>query len=261
MFEQASLGELIAGIVYLTVGFRLLRLSGRTGELPERLLGATFLWMGISAILYVLPTWPIFESLWTTLSYAGRLTYIPASVMLAVFTRRVFRPNERWGNWLVWVSVILVVSGVGGSTLAGDLEGFSIRSGWFWLEWTGYTVPFAWACAEAFAQYQHAQRRVKLELCEPLICNRYLLWSLFGALQTFSSLTIIPQYYVYETTNQFTPIYDFVYGGFVIASLVMIAFVFFPPVFYRRWFESVDPAAAATNSDTHGEDARREIPV
>ena len=261
MEDQASIGELVAGIVYLTVSFRLLRLSQRTGENPERLLGGAFLWMGASAIFYVMPTWPAFESLWEPLNYAGRLTYVPAALALAVFTRRVFRPGDRWGHCLVWLCAALLVSGVSGSTLHGDLEGFSITSGWFWLEWTGYTAPFAWASAEAFAQYQHARRRMQLGLCERLVCNRYLLWSLFGLLQACSSLVILPQYYVYETTNQFTPIYDFVYGGFVIASLVMIAFVFFPPAFYRRWFEHTDPAAATAGANTHGENEQREIPV
>ena len=245
MEDQAYIGELIAGIVYWTVGFRLLRLGQRTGEVPERLLGGTFVWMGISAVLYVLPTWPAFETMWTSLSYAGRVTYVPAAVMLVVFTRRVFRANDRWGNWLVWVCAMLLVSGVGGSTLNGDLEGFSITSGWFWLEWLGYTVPFVWTSGEAFAQYRHARRRLQLGLCERLVCNRYLLWSLFAVLQACSSLVILPQYYEYEMTNQFTAKWDILYGGFVISSLVMIGLVFFPPAFYRRWFEHTDPTSTA----------------
>ncbi len=84
---------------------------------------------------------------------------------------------------------------------------------------------------------------MQLGLCERLVCHRYLLWALFGVLQTFASLVIIPQYYVYETTNQFTAIWDILYGGGVIASLVMIGFVFFPPAFYRRWIRNADPAA------------------
>jgi len=245
MGDQAYIGELIAGIVYLTVGVRLLRLSQRTGEAPEQLLGAGFLWMGVSSILYVLPTWPAFESLWTSLALAGRVAYLPAPILFALFTRRVFRPGERWGSWLLWVSAILLVSGFGLSALGGDLEGFSISNGWFWLEWVGYTAPFAWAASEALVQYRHARRRVQLGLCERLVCNRYLLWAVFGVLQTCASLVLIPQYYVYETTNQFTAIWDILYGGAVIASLVMIGFVFFPPAFYRRWIERTDPTATA----------------
>jgi hypothetical protein len=215
--------------------------------------------MGVSAVLYVLPTWSAFESFWTSLNFAGRVTYLPVPIMLALFTRRVFRPGERWGSWLVGGNAILLVSGFGGSALGGDLEGFSISNGWFWLEWIGFTAPFAWAGSEAFLQYRHARRRVQLGLCERLVCNRYLLWALFGALQTGSSLVLLPQYYVYETTNQFTATWDILYGGAVIASLVMIGFVFFPPASYRRWIERTDSSAAAA-ADALEERAEQNVP-
>ncbi len=245
MEDHAYIGELLAGIVYLIAGIRLLRLSQRTGEAPERLLGAAFLAVGVSAGLYVLPNLSPFESLWAPLNFAGRVAYIPAAVMLALFTRRVFRPAERWGGWLVWGSAILLAIGVGGSAVGGDWEGFSISSGWFWLEWVGYTLPFCWAASETFAQYRQARRRVRLGLCDPLVCNRYLLWALFGTLQVCLSLVLLPQYSEYESTNQFTAMWDALYGIIEIFSLVTIWLVFFPPAFYQRWIQGSVPAATA----------------
>ncbi len=241
MEGHAYIGELLAGMVYLIVAVRLLRLAQRTGEVPEKLLGAIFLFMGTSAGLYVLPTLSPFESLWTPLSFVARVTYLPAAVMVALFTRRVFRPAERWGGWLVWGTAILLVIGVGGSAIGGDWEGFSISNGWFWLEWVGYTLPFGWAASEAFAQYRQARRRVRLGLCAPLVCNRYLLWALFGTLQVCLSLVLLPQYAEYETTNQFTAMWDALYGTIEIVSLVMIGLVFFPPDFYQRWINGNAP--------------------
>ena len=245
MEDHAYIGELLAGIVYLIAGVRLLRLGKRTGEAPERLLGATFLFMGVSAAFYVLPVFSAFESLWTPLNFAGRVTFLPAAVMLALFTRLVFRADTRWGAWLVWGTAILLVSGVGGSALAGDWEGFSISNRWFWLEWVGYTFPFGWAGTEAFVQYRQARRRVRLGLCDPLVCNRYLLWALFGALQACSCLVLLPQYSEYETTNQFTATWDTLYGASIISSLVMIWLAFFPPAFYQRWIQRAAPVAKA----------------
>jgi hypothetical protein len=258
MEDHAYIGELLAAIVYLTAGVRLLRLSQRTGEAPERLLGAAFLFMGVSAALYVLPVFSAFESLWTPLNFAGRVAFLPAAVKLAFFTRLVFRPENRWGAWLVWGSAILLVTGVGGSVRGGDWEGFSISNGWFWLEWVGYTVPFAWAGSEAFIQYRKARRRMQLGLCDPLVCSRYLLWAVFAALQTCSLLVLIPQYSEYETTSQFTATWDAIYGASVIASLVTIWLVFFPPAFYRRWIEDTDPSATAA-PDALGERAERSV--
>jgi hypothetical protein len=164
---------------------------------------------------------------------------------MAAFTRQVFRREDPWAAWLVVGTAALLVAGVAGSALGGDWEGFSISNGWFWLEWVGFTLPFGWAGSEAFAQYRQARRRLDLGLCDPLVCNRYLLWALFGALQTFSCLVLLPQYSEYETTSQFTATWDALYGASIIASLVMIWLVFFPPTFYQRWIQRATPAAKA----------------
>jgi len=244
--DHAYIGELLSGIVYLIAGIRLLRLSLRTGEVPERLLGASFCAMAVSLFFYVLPVLLTIESLWMPLSFAGRVCVIPCVVIFAFFTRSVFRPDGRWGEWLVWGTGISLVIGVGGSALGGDWEGFSIRSGWFWLEWIGYTIPYGWAGAEAFVQYGHARHRKRLDLCDALVCNRYLLWGIYGVLSVIGCLVVLPQYYEYETTNQFGATWDALYGGAGIVSLVMIWLVFFPPAFYQRWIRNTDPAATAS---------------
>jgi hypothetical protein len=244
MEEQAYVGELISALVYLYAGMRLLRLSSRTGEVPERFLGAMFLVTGTSLLLYNLPIILDSESLWTPLNFAGRVAYLPAPVLLAVFTRRVFRPEGVWATWMAYGSAILLVAGVGGSVWSGDLEGFSVGSPWFWAEWTGYTIPFAWAGAEAFAQYRQARRRMQLGLCDSLICNRYLLWGCFGAMQFLGSVALIPEYSEYEQAGAFPATWDVLISAAEIFSLVMIWLIFFPPVFYRRWIQSATAATA-----------------
>jgi hypothetical protein len=243
MEDHAYIGELFAGIVYLIVGFRLLRLGQRTGEVPERLLGAMFLFSGASYMVYSMVYLPGLESLWTPLNFAGRVIYIGAPILLAVFTRQVFRPACPWAVWLVSGIAVLMVGGVGGSALRGDWEGFSISSAGFWAEWLGYTVPFGWAGTEAFVQYRQAKRRMQLGLCDPLVCNRYLLWALFGVTQVCLCLVILPQYSEYETTSQFTATWDTLIGGLEIVSVTLISLVFFPAARYQRWIQRAALAA------------------
>jgi hypothetical protein len=245
MEEQAYIGELISALVYLYAGARLLRLSSRTGEGPERLLGAMFLVTGISFLLYDLPMILDSESLWTPLNFAGRVVYLPAPVLLAVFTRRVFRPEGAWGAWVAYGSAILLVAGVGGSVWSGDLEGFTVSSPWFWAEWTGYTIPFAWACAEALAHHRQARRRLRLGLCDPLVCNRYLLWGFFGAMQVMVSLAVIPAYAEYEQGGAFGAMWDAVISAGEISSLALISLIFFSPAVYQRWINRNAPVAKA----------------
>ena len=233
MDEPLYLGELATALFYLAVGVRLTRLASRTGEAPERLLGLLFLVSGTSYFVYWIPA-PN-PALWTPLAFAGRVLYLPAPVILAVFTQRVFRPDDAWAAWLVWGTAALLVAGVTGSALSGDFEGYSISNPWFWPEWLGYTLPFGWAGVETLHQHSQAQRRLKLGLCDPLVCNRFLLWGLFAVLQVGASIAVLGQYATYEQEGTFTAGWDFLLGAIEIGSLAPIWLVFFPPALYRRW--------------------------
>ncbi len=245
MEGNAFLSEFAAGIIYLLAGVRLVSLGIRTGETPERLLGASFISYGVSGILYAIAAFESLTAFWTPLNFAARVAYLPTPLLVAAFTARVFRPDGRWARWLVRGVAVLVVAGVGGSALKGDWEGFSLSNGWFWLEWVGYTLPFVWAAAEAFHQYLPARRRVSVGLCEPSVCNRMFLWSLFGLIQVLSSFVVIGQYAAYERENIFSSTWDFLYGGTILTALVVMWFAFFPPAFYRRWIESSTDRSAA----------------
>jgi len=100
--EQAYIGELIAALVYLYVGTRLLRLSSRTGEVPERLLGVMFLVTGASFLLYDLPIIFNSESLWTPLNFAGRVAFLPAPMLLAVGSGRSGLDTPSHSHGPVW---------------------------------------------------------------------------------------------------------------------------------------------------------------
>jgi len=246
--ENAYIGELTAAVVYLVAAIRLLKLGARTREAPERLLGAMFCFTGASFLLYQAPIILRDEQLWTALNFTARVVYIPAPVLLAIFTRKVFRPSAAWGAWIAYGSALLLVAGVGLSALHGDWEGFSIGNPWFWAEWVGYTVPFGWAGAEAFLQYGRARRRLELQLCDPMICNRYLLWALFGTLQLLVCLAVLPQYSEYEHAQVFSAMWDALVGGGESLSVVLLWFVFFPPGIYRTWIERARPSSRAGNA-------------
>ncbi len=235
MEGNAYLGELSAGIIYLLAGARLALLGIRTGELPERFLGASFAMIGLSGILYCVPDLPIFSGESTPVYFAARVAFLPGTLLIAAFTARVFRPDERWASGFVWGVSALVVAGVVGSALRGDWEGFSLDNGWFWFEWTGYTLPFGWAAVEAFRQYRQARRRVTIGVCEPSVCNRMLLWSLFGGVQFLGSFVVLGQYAAFERENVFTSTWDILYSCATLSALVVMWIAFFPPKAYVRW--------------------------
>ena len=107
----------------------------------------------------------------------------------------------------------------------------------------GYTLPFGWAAAEALHQYLQARRRVRVGLCEPSVCNRMFLWSLYGLIQMLSNVVVIGQYAAYERENVFSSTWDFLYGGTILAALVVMWFAFFPPKIYLHWINRTAPVS------------------
>ncbi|MBW2493398.1 MAG: hypothetical protein JRE43_01505 [Deltaproteobacteria bacterium] len=101
-------------------------------------------------------------------------------------------------------------------------------------------VPVAWACFESTAEHVRARRRVRIGLCEPIVCNRLLLWASFAALQLCGLVVTVGQYAEFERTGVFTAGWDYLYSATSVSSLVMMWVAFFPPAFYRRWIAGAD---------------------
>jgi hypothetical protein len=240
VLDNAWIGEFIAGIFYLIVGIRLTLLASRTGERPERLLSAMFFFSGASYILYTVPVVIPIDALWTPFNFAGRVSYIPAPILIALFTREVFRSDTRFSTGIIYATSVLLVVGVGASAMMGDWEGFSLANPFFWVEWVGYTIPFVWAGLEAFGQYRSSLRRQRLGLCDRLVCNRLLLWSIWGMAQVTLSVLLLFMYAHFEANNSFSAIHDGLTGVIEIFALGLIWFVFFPPRYYRKLVSGSD---------------------
>jgi hypothetical protein len=241
-------GNAIACFAYLYVGVRLYRLSRRTGQRPEFLIAATFLFWGISYPFYDIPyaIVRVDELVPAACSYASLITLGVGNVAFAFFIRSVFRSDSRWATWLVAAIVVSLVGGVAGSAWVGDWEGINpLANPFYWLKCFGSFAPSTWMAAEGFAQYCKARRRLKLGLCEPMACNRFLLWGFAGALWVILEVVLTANDFANALTGQWSPLLDFGVALFEIIPVAVIAFVFFPPAFYCRWVEGSGKAADA----------------
>jgi hypothetical protein len=242
MEDSAYIGESIAGLLYLLVGVRLLRLALRTGEIPERLLCAGFLAWGFSYLLFNLPYMLADESLLTPLYIAARLVSAAAVITYALFAWRVFRRHDTWGGWAVAGTGVCLIAGVLGSVWVGDWEGVHpISNGWWWAEWVGATAAEAWMGAEAFVQFGKARQRLGLGLCNPLLCNRFLLLGVASLLWVALEFVVVVQSIEYEISHRWSATTDVVVAGVEVAAIAMIWLVFFPPAFYRSWIDGSTP--------------------
>jgi hypothetical protein len=213
-------GNAIACFAYLFVGVRLYLLSRRTRQTPEFLIAACFLLWVLSYAIWDIP-------------YA----FVRADALVPAFC-------------LVAAIIVSLVMGVVGSAWAGDWEGVNpLSNPWYWLDGFGALAPATWLGAEGFNHYFKARRRLKLGFCEPMDCNRFLLWAMAGTLWVVLEGFFIASDIVYSLTGQWSELLIFYVAMFEVVPVAIIWFIFFPPEFFCRWVESRGKRADA-NSPT-----------
>jgi hypothetical protein len=246
MEDNAYIGGAIAGLVYLVAGIRLTRLSMRTGEAPERLLGITFLVWSFSYLFWQLAIALGNESLVTPLSFISRLATETGLITFALFLRTVFRKQERWALWLVAIVALCSVVGIAGSLRVGDWESTRpLSNPWYWVEAGSGLISTLWMGIEGVAQYVKARQRLRFGLCERLVCNRYLLWSVTAVAWLVLEVVVAVNDITFERTGVWLPTLDALLGAFELLGIALIWFVFFPPTAYRRWLDRSPETARA----------------
>jgi hypothetical protein len=239
MDENAYIVEALAGVLYLPVAARLLWRAARTRRDPERLLGATFGLYGLSYILFELPALFDFGAFESSSYFLGRVALAAGSYLIALFTRRVFRPRDGWAEGAVLFIAFLFVAGLSLSALQGDWDGSGMHQVGFWLEWIAQLIPCVWVCAEGAVHYTLSERRRGLGLSDIESSHRFLFWSLFGCAQTGASISVLAVYIAYARDGYISAAMDATLGGFELVSIAVVWLVFYPPTRYRRWLERV----------------------
>jgi hypothetical protein len=236
------MGEFLAGLFFLIIGIRLLRLSYRTGESPEWQLGAYFVLAGMSYLAYVLPRMAGLADLDVSSMFVSRVFYSISIIPFVQFIRDVYRQKASWASWLSRSILFLLVFGTGGAAVNNAWEGTD--NVWFWSYFGAYTSAIVWMTIEAVLAHNAARKRLKIGLCEASTANRYLLWAWFGALHTLACAAELAWETSYAANAQVSSTMDLLLGASEIASIGVVWLAFFAPSFYRRW---IDRSAASTN--------------
>jgi hypothetical protein len=242
------IGEGIGGLVHIIVCVRLLALGVRDAQTTDRLLSVAFLFWALSYLLYGAP-WLYLrneELIPPLFLFGSALTLHLGTITIAVFTWAAFRSRERWAVWLLAGMVGCLIVGAAGSVWLGDWGGeYPLSHPWWWVARVGGAAPYAWMGTEGLVQYVKARRRRQLGLCPPQVCNRYLLWSLAGALWLIVEVVEGAEFIVYQSTGQWSDLLTVFVGLFEAVPAGIIWLIFFPPAFYKRWVERAAPAATA----------------
>jgi len=239
MTYNAYYAEVVAMIAFLVMGVRLHRVVTPTPGLPERYLSAAFLLWMVGYVLWDVP-YALTEDEWILAhcGFGGRVAINFGTVALALFIRTVFRPRERWAKYFVLAIAVGLLGGVAGSGWVGDWLGDrTFDNVWYWPELVANIAPSAWMAIEGMISYQGAKRRQRLGLCDPLDCNRFLLWSLAGAAWTALELSSFAQELELNLKGSWSFVTDLAVGLCEFVPVVLVWLAFFPPARYRQRFE------------------------
>jgi hypothetical protein len=182
MERIAIVAGLLSMVTSLAVGIKLIRLAGRTRQLPELLIGVSLVLMGF---------------FWSALSAAGRqgealsdrvrVTLLVASavcailgtVCLSLFNWRVYRPDSVWPGVLNGVVLLSLVGICLAQTFGPGWKLFAHEEHgpWRLVTWIGF-ANYVWSAIEAWGQQQMMMRRHRLGLVDPVVLDRVRLWSL-----------------------------------------------------------------------------------
>ncbi len=200
---MSALGGLAAAstLVFITisaiVGLRLLLLARRTRALPEFTLGfGLFIIVAVGYPLSLLAR----TNLTSHPDLARTLLAISIVPMSAgwsavwIFTWRVFRPGSPLARAVV-IGALLVIAGIACGGIHHALTMPDIASlDYGDLRFVGTALmamgAYVWAAFESFRYYSAMKKRVALDLADPIVTNRFLL---FGMVMCFSLVsTAIP---------------------------------------------------------------------
>jgi hypothetical protein len=238
---MAGLSVLTYLVASLVVGGRLLALSSRTHQLPERMIGITFVCGGTSYTVMVGSGLFGPSSVIDFLNLVAQSGLAIAGITLTVFTRTLFRPSARWA-WLViaacGASAVLTVAArvaacfgdAGALAPPGILSGYAVG-----------LLAYGWGSLESFLAYRKGVRRLRVGFGDAAIVHRVLLWSI-GAGFAFSVTLLHVACYATGRLDLPPLLVPFAMLGLVGAALTSWL-AFFPPAAYQRrlGFEAQGP--------------------
>jgi hypothetical protein len=196
MLEMVGAIGLVAFLVSsVCIGVRCLLLARRTRGVPELAIGLGFV---IGAVIgyvpetIVLSTDVLPRALETRVLAVTQVAIRCAAVSVLVFTVRVFRPAEAWARFAVGVLLVaLAASWLVFPYTRVYAQAASDRL-WYDVFAVARTAPLVWGAIEAALYHRKLRRRLRLGLADPLVADRFRLWSIgLGAMSLLMASTIL----------------------------------------------------------------------
>lgn len=235
------LSYVVAIVVSLAVGIAVLARSWRHRDTRLALLGMVVTFDGLEWLAWGLAIFTSADGtpLGDALGIASRAGIAASVLCMIAFTRVAFRPEDIAARVITWLLVGALLGGFLGGGLSGDWIGVQRNVTWVWLEQLAIAVAFGWATLEPLRYHLLMRRRVAHGLAEPLVANRFLLWSVYAGGFCLSQLVYCVSLAFFGAVSHL----DVLNASCVVGAEVALFLAVFPPAWYARCV-----GAAATSS-------------
>jgi hypothetical protein len=157
-------------------------------------------------------------------------------LLMLRFVVIVYRPGSRIARGLAVALGVVLWSGWLAFVADGGLYGNESAAYWVTLGVIG-GFPL-WSMAESYAYWRRMRRRLAIGLADPLVCNRFLLWTLasvssLGSIWCVNVPLLVRSFVAGTDLAGLTVVSLLVTALFGIATVSIYWLTFFPPVWYR----------------------------
>ncbi len=225
-------------IVSLVIGVRLLMLARRTRELPEFLIGLAFLIGGMLGYTMLVVATQLTESSPTvarTLFFSGMFLIAASAALLLRFWSRVYHADHWAARKTFVVGTTLLFGGLLLLWVTTPVGTSPSISPWFPVVLFGQGAAYALNAYASVSCYRSLRRRLALDLVDPEVVNRVLLWAISAATVTCQYVYSIAVVAVAPADALIIRTNPTIISGLGLLSAALVVLAFFPPRTYRRW--------------------------
>src|SRR5262245_40576377 len=162
------------------------------------------------------------------------------------FTWKVFQPERGWAKAIVVAGCACLAIGYAIET---TFEGFApvvFAGPGHWIGWAGRSAAMFGVAFESFRYWLMLRRRLRLGLADPVVTDRFLLWSIWAACATLNLVADLASRSLYwllfgtvqpvvEHLNALVAPTIIVTMALGVVSAVTLYLTFFPSPAYQRW--------------------------
>jgi len=235
--------HLVAGSLYMItitiVGVRLLILARRNRAWPEFFLGMSLLVGGTLGASLEASGLSMLQAkgpeMGGPLIMLGKTFGLGGVLGQGLFIWKVFRPEDRWAGFLTAGLVALPAIALVGFFQSGTLASAELPTTLFFLEFVGRIGGSCWLLVESIRYYGLMKRRLAIGLADPVVVNRFLLWSSAGACSLVMLFTSVPPVFLDHSFQTLMAMDLVVFALSGIMTCAFYTLTFFPPAAYKNW--------------------------